>query len=243
MGYILPQTYRQVWEQGNIQPPTTFIETGTFKGGVPLRILEQNVVNKQLPLLDETFDEYYTIEIDPKICSIASYRYKVIEELGLDVTPDIIHTEKEDLDWDGSLSYFNNRLALIEGDSATVLEDILSYMGECIAFWLDAHSGAQKYARGQDDVALFRELEVIKKHKVKNHIIAIDDVHLFGRKQYDRKGNLVADYTNVTWKRVEEKIKEINPAYQIGRYAPFQMDMLIAFVEHKTIKKYYIPQN
>ena len=95
-------------------------------------------------------------------------------------------------------------------------------------FWLDAHSGAQQYARGNQDVPLLTELDIIKNHQIKDHIIAIDDAHLFGKIQYDKDGNISCDYSNVTFDLVKEKLLEINPNYDVGLYAPYQMEMIIA---------------
>ena len=80
--------------------------------------------------------------------------------------------------------YFNNRVKLINGDSGVEIGKILKNIDESCCFWLDAHSGKESYARGAIDVPLIQELQHIKNHHIKNHIIAIDDAHLFGKKQY-----------------------------------------------------------
>ena len=48
MGYILPEIYKSIVQDANKQLPKVFIETGTYKGGVPHQIIEktQNHYNK-----------------------------------------------------------------------------------------------------------------------------------------------------------------------------------------------------
>ena len=222
MGYILPDVYKLICTDSGQEMPKIFIETGTFKGGVPHRILE---TYKQL---DDCFDFYYTIELGTDICKIASKRYKYFEQGIFDHNK--IHTDELDNSFDNQCSYLNDRLTLINDDSVNALKDLLPNINQRVCFWLDAHSGAQKYARGLVDVPLLQELDVIKQHPIKNHIIAIDDAHLFGELQTDRSGTVTCDYRDVTFGRVRDKILEINPKYDVGIYAPYDMKMLIAFV-------------
>lgn len=231
MGYILPQTYNDICNSNGIECPKVFIETGTFKGGVPHRIMETRANRGINPLLDETFNFYYTIEIDTTICQVASYRYKMFELYGTEISNDLIHSNDRDFSWEGVGQYFNKTLTLFEGDSADVLSELLPTISEPCCFWLDAHSGAQKYGKGIDDCALFRELNVIKDHHIKTHVIAIDDAHLFGQIQYDKKtGEISCDYSDVTVERVTQEIQSIDPNYQVELHAPFNMLMLIAYI-------------
>ena len=222
MGYILPEIYQSAVADHRQQLPKVFIETGTFKGGVAHQIIERT------KKLDSCFDHYYTIELGTDICKCASRRYKYIAEYDYDPPYDKLHTDELDESFNKSQTYFNNRLTLINGDSAIELEKLLKKIDQEVCFWLDAHSGAQKYARGKEDVPLLTELEHIKNHHIKGHIIAIDDAHLFGKKQYDKQGNVICDYSNVTYELVKEKLLEINPSYDVGVYAPYQMEMILA---------------
>ena len=56
--------------------PKTFVETGTYLGGIPL----MSLVDKSF----EKWDKMYTIELSEKCCKIASTRYKLYEELGIE---------------------------------------------------------------------------------------------------------------------------------------------------------------
>ena len=144
-----------------------------------------------------------------------------------------MHSDAYDKEWNSDRRrgyYFDNRLQLYNGDSSHTLRKVLASIKERCCFWLDAHSGAQKYARGKVDVPLFEELWAIGEHHIKNHIIAIDDAHLFGKIQKNKTGHVICDYSEVTLEKVTEKIKEINPKYDVGIYAPYEMPMLIAYV-------------
>lgn len=224
MGYILPEIYKSIVENNSQELPKIFIETGTFKGGVPHRIMERTGE------LDTCFDKYYTIELGEDICRIASKRYKHFEENDCKPSYHMIHTDDQDMEFNKVGRYFNNRLNLINGDSGVEIKQLLNEINEPICFWLDAHSGADKYARGEEDVPLLQELKAIKEHQIKNHIIAIDDAHLFGKRQTNKKGELVCDYTDVTYEKIKQRILDINPDYNVGLYAPYGMSMLIAYV-------------
>jgi len=212
--------------EANQEMPTVFLETGTFKGGIPFRIMD---TYKDLP---DVFKKYYTIELGEDICKIASKRYKHFEENNCNPPYELMHTDEKDESFCKRGEYFDGRLTLINDDCIKALPEIIKDIDEPICFWLDAHSGAQKYARGVEDVPLLTELEIIKNHSVKNHIIAIDDAHLFGQLQHDKKtGEVSCDYRHVTYEVVEQKIKEINPNYDVGIYAPYGMQMILAYVK------------
>ena len=220
MGYIKPEIYQSLCSEANIEVPKVFVETGTFKGGVPLRMLEESGTLSP-------FEKIYTIELGYDICKIASRRYKLLEQGS--VEKHILHTDEMDNEFaeDTWQEYCNGQLTLVHGDSANELKNVLEKIDQPICFWLDAHGGATKYA-STDEVPLLKELEVIKSHHIKNHIIAIDDAHLFGQVQYDKHGDVVCDYSNVSYETIESKLLEINPSYDIGIYAPYQMKMLLA---------------
>tara|TARA_R110000851_G_scaffold120181_3_gene248407 strand:+ start:3568 stop:4242 length:675 start_codon:yes stop_codon:yes gene_type:complete len=224
MGYIKPEVYQSICADAGIDVPKIFVETGTFKGGVPLRMLEEN------GNLDP-FEKVYTVELGYDICQIASRRYQLFEA----GTPEtsILHTNDKDEEfiYNSWQEYFSGKLTLCHGDSANEIESILKTVNEPVCFWLDAHAGASKYAKGPEDCPLIQELELIAKHDIKNHIIAIDDSNMLGEIQKDEYGNITCDYSNITMELVQEKILKINPNYDIGVYKPYAMEMLIAFVK------------
>ena len=221
MGYILPEIYQSISSDYKQDTPKIFVETGTFMGGIPHRMLETN--GNFNP-----FDKLYTIELGNEICKVASKRYKLFEEHNGDLSKFNFHTEVKDESFRDSEYYFDNKLKLICGDSSEVLKDVLSELDEPACFWLDAHAGAPKYARGNSDVPVLKELEVISNHHIKNHIIAIDDAHMFGIQQLDSNGNVTCDYSDVPYELVKEKILSINKNYDVGIYKPYGMEMVLA---------------
>lgn len=64
----------------------------------------------------------------------------------------------------------NLNVHLLLGDSGLLLEKTISKIKEPITFWLDAHKGVSSSP-------LLRELDIIKRHLIKNHTILIDDLH------------------------------------------------------------------
>ena len=223
MGYILPEIYKSICEETSQELPKIFIETGTAKGGVPHLIMERT------GKLDECFKKYYTIELGENICKIASKRYKYFEEYNFTPPYNLMHCDELDESFNKKQEYFDNRVKLINGDSSVEIKDILKDINEPCCFWLDAHSGKESYARGGKDVPLIQELEQIKNHSIKNHIIAIDDAHFLGDCHYNKHGEITCDYTHVTYEVLKNKLLEINPKFDIGVYAPYGMQMVLAF--------------
>lgn len=67
----------------------------------------------------------------------------------------------------------NKQVFLYNGDSTYFLPLILEELEERAVFWLDAHEG-------NGGNPLQRELEMVKNHPIKNHVILIDDLGHFG---------------------------------------------------------------
>lgn len=93
---------------------------------------------------------------------------------------------------------------LFHGDSGRLLYDIIKHVDEPITFWLDAHTD-ETVPAWRKHSPVMEELEAIKRHPIKTHMILIDDVRLFG--------TLLFDF--VTLAEIVNKILEINPNYEI----------------------------
>ena len=205
--------------------PKVFVETGTFAGGIPQKMLDDGSFSE--------WDKIYTIELNNDMCKVASKRYFLYDELG--VGKFNRDTDDKDETFNSRKEYFNGKLILLQGHSSDRLKDVIDEVSEPIAFWLDAHAGAKEgYARGEVDCPLINELEVIKHHSIKNHFIAIDDADLFGQVQY-KDGEVVCDYSDITRERVEKLLLEINSLFSIEYVSPFGQPMLIAY-EKSVIK-------
>jgi len=117
--------------------PSTFVETGTFRGAM---IDEVKLLYKKI----------YSVELDPSLYIQAKNKFA-----------------NED------------RITILEGDSASVLPKIMEKIDDRCLFWLDAHysgiMGGVMTAKGGKDTPIIEELAVIAKHKIKNHVLLIDD--------------------------------------------------------------------
>jgi hypothetical protein len=196
--------------------PSVFIETGTFKGGIPQLMLEDGTFNQ--------WEKIYTIELNEEMCKIASKRYSLYEA-GQPFDRD---TDEKDETFNGRKEFFGGKLVLIQGDSGKKLKDVLSEINEPCVFWLDAHAGAKEgYARGEVDCPLIEELDVISNHNIKNHIITVDDADLLGQIQYNG-GDIVCDYSDMTREKVESMLKSINSDFSVSYPEPFGQSMLVS---------------
>ena len=104
------------------------------------------------------------------------------------------------------------------GHSPVMIEKILNQIDEPVTFWLDAHyQGGQQ--PGDTKAPIKDELNVIKNHYIKNHMIMIDDVRLF--RQY---GTSVNEVTTM--------LLEINPDYTIERkLGIIEDDVIVAYIK------------
>ena len=83
-----------------------------------------------------------------------------------------------------NLKKYPNVVAL-QGDSGTVLRSILKNIDKPTIFWLDAHYSGGETAKGEVETPIEKELDIIAKHHIKEHIILIDDARCFnGERDY-----------------------------------------------------------
>jgi hypothetical protein len=68
---------------------------------------------------------------------------------------------------------------LLHGDSGTLIRDVLDRLDQPALFWLDAHYSGAGTARGVEDSPILGELDSILSHRIRNHIVIIDDAREF----------------------------------------------------------------
>jgi hypothetical protein len=68
---------------------------------------------------------------------------------------------------------------LLLGDSGRLIRDVLGRLDEPALFWLDAHYSGTGTARGVADSPILGELDSILSHRVRSHIVIIDDAREF----------------------------------------------------------------
>ena len=128
------------------------------------------------------FEKIISIEITPKYYEICKERFKD-----------------------------NENVRIILGDSVKELSKAIRSIRSPITFWLDGH-----YTEPTTDFSdiggwfpLMQELDIIKKHKLKNHCIIIDDIRLFN------PSYCFFNKHNIFKKDIVEKVMEINSEYKI----------------------------
>ncbi len=118
----------------------------------------------------------------------------------------------------------DKRVHIYHKDSSYQLRDIIETIHEPITFWLDAHNGfPDPEAVDVKNTPLMEELEQIKEHPIKSHIILIDDLHCCE--------TLLFDY--LTLDDIIEKVLEVNPDYIItyvdgGNEGEYSNNVLVA---------------
>lgn len=104
----------------------------------------------------------------------------------------------------------NSKVKLIHGDSGLILSNVIANVNDQITFWLDGHHSGSNTASGCEPVPLIKELEQIKNHHIKKHIILIDDLRLLRNKD--------AEWSYLDYDETDliSFLKTINKDYQIS---------------------------
>jgi hypothetical protein len=103
----------------------------------------------------DSFRAIYSIELDPELAAHAQRRFRD-----------------------------DRHIRVLHGDSGKLLPGILSEINEPAVFWLDGHFSGPGTGRGEKDTPLEEELDAIALHHIKNHVILVDDVRMFGTTDY-----------------------------------------------------------
>jgi len=83
--------------------------------------------------------------------------------------------------WQKACERFSSwpKIKILQGDSAVVLGQVMQEIKRPALFWLDGHYSAGITAKGELETPIFAELEHIFAHRLKNHVILIDDARCF----------------------------------------------------------------
>jgi hypothetical protein len=73
----------------------------------------------------------------------------------------------------------HQKVRLCHGDSASELPGILNELNGPALFWLDAHYSGEGTARADVDTPIVQEMKTIAGHRVRQHVVLIDDARLF----------------------------------------------------------------
>ena len=105
----------------------------------------------------------------------------------------IISIELSDFYFKKALQRFKNQshIKIIRGDSGEEIKKILKTINEPCAFWLDGHYSSGFTAKSKLNTPILNELKSILSHKIKSHVILIDDARCFnGKKDYPKINQL-----------------------------------------------------
>lgn len=132
----------------------------------------------------DIFPEVHTIELSPELAAKARTRFAG--------TPQVhVH----------------------QGDSATLLPQILEQLTGPALFWLDGHYSEGITARGHGNTPILDEIAAIVRSGRKDAVILIDDLRLFDRRRLDvGESSSLHGYPAVT--EVYAAVQEIDPDYQ-----------------------------
>ena len=146
--------------------------------------------------LEVGFDQIISIEIDKHFVEVSSNRFA--KEIS------------------------NGQVQIFEGDTLKIMGDVIEKINEHITFWLDAHWDVGSSICGEKKCPLYEELNFIKNHQIKNHLILIDDMRLMGSPE--------AWGVNVHKEKIIENILKINKDYKFSyiNTPPFGEDVLVA---------------
>jgi hypothetical protein len=75
-------------------------------------------------------------------------------------------------------------ITILQGDSSSTLGQVLEALDKPALFWLDAHYSEGITARGDRDTPIRQELEMIFTHRIKDHVLLIDDARCFTGENY-----------------------------------------------------------
>lgn len=99
----------------------------------------------------------------------------------LDSFQAIISIELDDALYESARNEFSHypHVTVLHGDSGQLMGSVLAPIAQPCLFWLDGHYSGGLTGKGSLETPVLQELEHIFSHPVKDHVILIDDAHLF----------------------------------------------------------------
>ena len=116
------------------------------------------------------------------------------------------------------------RISLYLGDSCVLLPKVLQRINVKSTFWLDAHYSGEEtgFSKTSGKFPIYKELETIARHNIKNHTIMIDDMATF---ETNFPGGL---------SKLKSTLYSINKKYNITKKSKSNDDsVMIAKVDEK----------
>jgi hypothetical protein len=131
------------------------------------------------------FKEIYSIEVDKTLYNKAKNKFSCYKDINI-----------------------------LEGDSSRVLPEILGKLSQPALFWLDAHYSGGITSGEADNCPVYKEVELILSAADYNHVLLIDDAHLFkgagGYPTLDKLEELIKKHKSSWVLKVEDNIIRIH---------------------------------
>ena len=185
---------------------TAFIETGTHYGNGVITALMLGC--KDIHSV-EINDNFFRAAIS-RLLLLATANSQALPQAGLEGCENFEICRKKD--FFQIIFGGNTSVSLYKGDTIKKLPEILEKIEDRATFWLDAHWSGEdthidsvltNHSPNHIKVPIIKELEIIKQHSIRNHMIMIDDMSdVFGSLEGGRL-------------ELFQMIEEINPNYQI----------------------------
>ena len=163
--YVAPGRWRarslqqkRGWEAGGrVGPPPHMIKeeavlTAAQTRGIRTLVETGTLHGDMVAAVAGDFDRVYSIELSRELYWLARLRF-----LG------------------------RHRIRLVRGDSSEMIHTILAEIDEPCVFWLDGHYGGGIMAKGKKVSPIVEELSAILGHRVREHVVLIDDAGMFRR--------------------------------------------------------------
>ncbi len=127
----------------------------------------------------------------------------------------MITVELFDYYYKNAVKLFKNdkHIEIYFGDSGKEIKRIIKSINKPALFWLDAHFVGPGTAKGKLNTPIMNELKTILSHKIKSHVILIDDAGYFnGKNDYPTIGKLKDMFKDSGYSlKVENDIIRITP--------------------------------
>ena len=156
---VRPLTERRIllqWQlAGSPIPPPPLVKHSVIKDyqrrfGPRVFVETGTFAGDTIEAVADRFDRVYSIELDPQWHRRAVERFKD-----------------------------RPTVTLLQGDSGARLREVVASLTEPALFWLDAHYSGPMTARGALDSPIVSELDTIRAHPVRGHVVLIDDMRDF----------------------------------------------------------------
>jgi hypothetical protein len=160
-GYGIKKTYER-WLSKDKLVPVSFakkqlvVKTFAQKYGIRVFVETGTYLGDMVAAVSNDFDRIYSIELSEDLFKQAAKKFAEYKHI-----------------------------TIVHGNSFQVMPEILRHIDVPCLFWLDGHYSSGNSAKEKKEASLMKELKQICAHPVKNHVILINDAHLFtGKNDY-----------------------------------------------------------